>query len=82
MIMWNCIVDHREEMLPRWIKMKETGNDLQKVRGRQMIDLTAEGLLEKDLPELTKMVLDEISVIKKDTFRIRLLDGTEKTIVL
>lgn len=47
-----------------------------------MIELTAEGLLEFEIPELTRMVLEEVLVHDRKTFTIRFLDGTEKKISL
>ena len=47
-----------------------------------MIELTAEGLLEFEIPELTRMVLEEVLVHDRKTFTIRFLDGMEKKISL
>lgn len=57
-------------------------NALERVRGKQMIELTTEWSLEFEIPELTRMVLEEIIVRDKKTFTVKLLDGTEQNISL
>jgi hypothetical protein len=45
-----------------------------------MIELTAEGRIENEIPELTRMVLQEMIIIDKETFRITFLEGTVKNV--
>ena len=68
--------------MKKWERMKKSENALERVRGKQMIELTAEGPLEFEIPELTRMVLEEIIVRDKKTFTVKLLDGTEQNISL
>ena len=68
--------------MKKWEKMKKSENALERVRAKQMIELTAEGPLEFEIPELTRMVLEEIIVRDKKTFTVKLLDGTEQNISL
>ena len=81
-IAWNVMVQHRDEYLPRWKQAEESGNALEQLRAKQMQELTAEGLLEFEIPELTRMVLEEITVLDQKNFRIRFLDGTIQNVSL
>lgn len=81
-IAWNVMVQHRDEYLPRWKLAEESGNALEQLRAKQMQELTAEGLLEFEIPELTRMVLEEITVLDQKNFRIRFLDGTIQNVSL
>ena len=74
---WNNIVDHRKEHLPAWEKAATKGDALQRYRARMMIAITAEGPLDAEIPEITRSVLEEISVHGPTKFTVRFLDGTE-----
>ena len=77
---WNSIVEHPET--ERWNKMEKSKSALERLRARQMKELIAEGPLEFEIPELTRMVLQEILVKDAKTFQITFLDGTIKRIKL
>jgi len=77
---WNSIVEHPET--ERWDKMEKSKSALERLRARQMKELIAEGPLEFEIPELTRMVLQEILVKDAKTFQITFLDGTIKRIKL
>ena len=47
-----------------------------------MKELTAEGELEFEIPELTRMVLEEIVIADPLTFHVKFLDGEVRTICL
>ena len=81
-VAWNSIVEDRETYMQHWQEMQKRKSALERVRGKQMIELTAEGLLEFEIPELTRMVLEEVLVHDRKTFTIRFLDGMEKKISL
>jgi site-specific DNA recombinase len=78
-IAWNSIVDKRDDLVERWQQMVSEGNALERIRGQQMIDLTAEGKIVKQIPELTTMVMESMTV-NKETVTVRFLDGTMKEI--
>ena len=80
MIAWNSIVENRDQEMERWEKMRESENPLERLRGKQMIELTAEGKLDFEIPELTRMVLQEITVHSPTSFTITFLDGTVKNV--
>lgn len=81
-VLWNDIAQHREEHMARWTEMEENGNPLERIRVKQMKELTADGPIEFEIPELTRMVLQEVTVRDPLTFTITLLDGTEQNISL
>ena len=81
-IAWNSVVKDRDKLLPTWRQMKETGDPLQKMRSRQMIELTAQGPLTCEVPELTRMVLERIIIHSKTHFTVRFLDGTAKEVCI
>ena len=74
-ISWNSIVQNREKHMAKWEKEIQEGNPLSRLRAKQMIDLTAEGPITKHIPELTRMVLESITV-NAETITVRFLDGS------
>ena len=82
MIAWNSLVQKREELLPVWQKQAAEGDALQRYRVRLMIAITEEGTLDAEVPELTRMMLEEIRVSSRDEMTVRLLDGSEMNVKL
>ena len=81
-IAWNSVVKSRDKMLPSWDTMKKVGDPLESLRAQQMIELTAQGLLTCEVPELTRMVLERIIIHSKTHFTVRFLDGTAKEVCI
>lgn len=81
-IAWNSIVADRELHLPGWEQMVTDGDALQKYWGRNMIAITEDGPLEAEVPELTRMMLEEITVKSPSEMTVTFLDGTVKNIKL
>nr|DAG19034.1 MAG TPA: integrase [Caudoviricetes sp.] len=79
---WNYIVQNRDKFLEYWQQDIESGGPLEKVRAKQMIELTAEGKIETFVPELMLMVLEKIEVHDQEHFTVCFLDGTEKEILV
>ena len=79
---WNYIVQNRDKFLEYWQQDIESGGPLEKVRVKQMIELTAEGKIETFVPELMLMVLEKIEVHDQEHFTVCFLDGTEKEILV
>ena len=73
---WNTLVDRREEHLPGWERMAVQGDALERYFGRLMIATTAEGLLEAEVPEMTRMFLAEITVLSPERFMVKFRDGS------
>lgn len=74
---WNRLVEARAELLPKWEKMVTEGNALECYRARHMIAVTADGEIEIEIPELTRMFLEEISVESPTELTVKFLDGSE-----
>ncbi|HCA21097.1 MAG TPA: recombinase family protein [Lachnospiraceae bacterium] len=81
-IAWNAVVKDRDSLLPTWETMKEAGNPLEKMRAKQMIDLTGQGSLACEVHEHTRMVLERIVINSKTHFTVRFLDGTSKEVCI
>lgn len=81
-IAWNSIVEHRDQYLPKWQRMASEGDALQRYRGRLMLAITEDGLLDAAVPELTRMMLEEIRVKSPTELSVAFLDGTVKNIKL
>jgi hypothetical protein len=60
--------------------MVEKGNALERYRAKMLIAVTADGPLEIEVPELTRMFLEEITVMSATELTVRFLDGTEITV--
>ena len=56
---FNAIVLKREEYLPHWEEKIRSGSALERVRARQMTEITAEGTIFYEVPELTQAILQE-----------------------
>ncbi len=79
-IAWNSLVEQRDELLPRWEQMATGGDALQRYRARMMMTITAEGRLDVEVPELTRSVLEEITVHSPTELTVAFLDGSERRI--
>lgn len=79
---WNYTVKNRQKYMERWKLMMEDGTALEKLRARQMIELTNEGTISSMVPELMQMVLEKIDIKGDEHFTVCFQDGTEKEILL
>ena len=68
--------------MKRWRQMVESDNPLEKIRAKQMIELTQEGSIEKIIPELVQMVLEKLEVHDAVHISVCFLDGTKKEVLL
>ena len=73
---WNTLVDRREAYLPGWGRMAAQGDALERYFGRLMIATTAEGPLETEVPEMTRMFLEEITVLSPEQFIVKFRGGS------
>ena len=81
-IAWNSIVAQAEELTPKWDRMIEEGNPLERLRAKQMKLLVTEGPVHERIYELVIMVLERMIIYDKRTFEVRFLDGSTKKVVL
>ena len=70
---WNHVVTRRQEYLPQWEDKLQNGNALERIRARQMILLTQQPPLVKEVPEHTRMMLKEVWVHSDGECKIRFL---------
>ena len=59
-----------------WKEQIQEGGALQKLRAKQMIELTNEGKIDNIIPELVQMVLEKIVVENENLLIVYFLDGT------
>ena len=79
-IAWNSLVERRNELLPRWERQSVEGDALQRYRARMMLAMTEDGPLDDEIPELTRMMLEEIPVHGPNDLTVRFLDGSERNV--
>ena len=56
---YNSIVERRSHYLPGWEEQLRCGSALERVRARQMAEVTAGGTIPLEVPELTQAILQE-----------------------
>ena len=78
----NDIIRNREKHLAGWNKMTESGTALERLRARQMIEITNQPELNIFVPELTQLILYEVTVLGAKTFEFVFMDGSRKRIQL
>ena len=76
------MVKERDKLIATWKAMQKSGDPLQALRARQMIEITAQGPIKWEIQELTRTVLEWIVIHDKGHFTVRFLDGTVKEVVL
>jgi len=78
----NEIIHNSEKHLARWNKMAGGGTALERLRARQMIEITKQPELNIFVPELTQLILYEVTVLGAKTFEFVFMDGCRKQIQL
>lgn len=72
---FNSIVLRREEYLPHWEEKIRSGSALERVRARQMAEITAEGSILYEVPELTQAIMQEVWMEQDDRVRFVFCSG-------
>jgi hypothetical protein len=75
-IAWNGIVKQQDAKKGYWRKIQNEGNDLQRLRTRQMQEVVAEGKITKCYDELVKLTLEKAIIMSQGRFVFYFLDGT------
>lgn len=75
----NCVPEKRKA---QWERLAAEGNALERYRSRLMLAVTADGPMDEEIPELTRMFLEEIVVESPTELTVRFLDGTVKRVML
>ncbi len=78
---WNNVVHQRKDFLKRWNDQIKKGNPLERLRAKQMIELTKLGEIRELIPELVQTVLECIVIQGNGVYDVRFKDGTEQTII-
>ena len=77
---WNQLVEHREENLPRWEKQREEGSLLERFQAENFIKLTGDGKITEINHRVVTKTLDYVTVKKDGTLVFYLLDGTSHAV--
>ena len=81
-IAWNRLVEKRSENVAAWQRQAKEGDALERYRARLMLAVTADGPLETEVPELTRMFLEEIVVHTLTEMTVGFLDGSRVSVCL
>jgi hypothetical protein len=81
-IAWNSLVEKRSEKVAAWQRQAAEGNALERYRARLMLAVTDDGPLETEVPELTRMFLEEIVVHAPTEMTVGFLDGSRVSVRL
>jgi len=77
-MIWNLLVNNREELKKRWERFAEFGNPLQQYQAVQFADITkAEDHIEDFDTDFLLNTLDHITVFESGKLVVTFLDGTE-----
>lgn len=74
---FNRLVTMRKTLVPHWEEMRQIGSPLEKVRARQMIEITAGGVIPCEVPELTQAVLQEAWLSDDGSVHFHFLSGEQ-----
>ena len=72
---FNQIVERRTELIPVWSGKIRSGTALEKLRARQMMEITEPGVIPYEIPELTRAILQEIRIDREGQLRFTFLSG-------
>ena len=78
---WNTVVESREEKIGEWEREAASGDALQRYRARLLIAVTAEGKIENEVEELTRMFLEEV-IVFGDEVKVKILGAGEIRVVV
>jgi DNA invertase Pin-like site-specific DNA recombinase len=77
---FNGIIRKRDKGMERWKAMEEHGTALEKLRARQMMEITAQPELTDFVPELAQLVILETTVLGARTYEFTFMDGQKRRI--
>ena len=77
---FNSIVNNKESYIKIWDDHQKNGTPLERLRARQMMEITAEGTIPFEVPELTQAVLQEAWIEEDNRIVFVFLTGDRLTI--
>ena len=77
---FNSLVSGRDSYMKQWNVIQETGTPLECLRARQMMEITKEGAIPFEIPELTQAVLQEAWIDDGNEICYIMLTGDSVTI--
>lgn len=77
---YNKLMDNADR--EKWKKMAEEGTPLEKVRGRQMLELVDTGQLSGFVPELAQLVIISVTAYGATKFEFKFMDGSKDKVTI
>ena len=72
---YNAVAIGRERMIDGWESTLQKGSPLEKIRARQMIEITAEGPVPFEIPVMTQVLLEEAYLLPENGLEFILHSG-------
>ena len=72
---YNAVAMERERMIDGWESTLQKGSPLEKIRARQMIEITADGIVPFEIPVMTQVLLEEACLLPKNGLEFILHSG-------
>lgn len=77
---YNMLLKHKEILIPRWKDTIETGNELERLRAKQFLDLSEQPELECYVPELAQMIIQMVIIKGIKKYEFTFMDGSRETV--
>lgn len=74
---YNAVAMERERMIDGWESTLQKGSPLEKIRARQMIEITAEGPVPFEIPVMTQVLLEEACLLPENGLEFILHSGDQ-----
>ena len=72
---YNAVALERERMLDGWENTLQKGSPLERIRARQMIEITADGIVPFEIPVMTQALLEEACLLPENRIEFILHSG-------
>ncbi len=80
LVAWNELIKNREQFLKKWNKQMESGNELEQLRVRQFIEMTASAEPNMMESKFVNRTLSHILHRRDGNLDVNFLDGTKMTV--
>lgn len=77
---YNMLMNRKENLIPHWKKTIETGNELEKLRAKQFMELSEQPKLECYVPELAQLVIQMVIIKGAKKYEFTFMDGSRETV--
>lgn len=74
---FNNMIRNRKQYIAEWKRRSLEGTPLEKLRAKQMIEITEEGIMDSFIPELAQLVISEITVYGAKEYEFEFMEGSK-----